>query len=96
MTRIRCPQDRCIFNLDGVCDADEIELDASTLACITFEEVDYEAYRVHHDTEDDELEWDDDDPLWDDDFDESLYDADSEDEDEEEEDLIAEEDDDWT
>lgn len=94
MTRIRCPQDRCIFNLDGWCDADEIDLDAITLACVTFEEVDYEAYRVHQDTEDDELEWDEDDPLWDEDLDESLYEVD-EDDDEEEEDPIAEEEDDW-
>lgn len=95
MTRIRCPQDRCVFNLDGWCDADEIELDASTLACITFEEVDYEAYRVHHDIEDDELEWDEEEPLWDEDLDESLYEVDEE-EDEEEDDLILEEDEDWT
>jgi hypothetical protein len=94
MTRIRCPRDRCIFNLDGWCDADEIELDATTLACVLFEEVDYEAYRVIRDTDDDELEWDEDDPLWDEDLDERLYEVDDDD-DEEEEDLVAEEEDEW-
>jgi hypothetical protein len=94
MTRIRCPQDRCIFNLDGICDADEIELDASTLACITFEEVDYEAYRVTQDIDDDELEWDDEDPLWAEELDESLYEVVTDDEDDEEEELIADDDDD--
>lgn len=95
MTRIRCPQDRCIFNLDGWCDSDEIELDANTLTCITFEEVDYETYRVHQDPDDDELEWDDEEPLWDEDLDESLYEVDDGEDDEEEEELALEEDDDW-
>ncbi len=100
MTRIRCPQDRCIFNVDGWCDADEIEIDAVTIACLTFEEVDYETYRVHPDPDDDELEWDDEDPLWNENLDESLYEAGGEEDDEEEEEeLTLEEDDDddaWT
>lgn len=94
MTRIRCPQERCIFNIDGWCDSDEIELDATTLACITFEEVDYEAYRVTHDTDDDELEWDEDEPLWEEDLDESLYEVEDLEEDEEEDEPV-EEDEDW-
>lgn len=96
MTRIRCPQERCIFNIDGWCDADEIEIDATTLACVTFEEVDYEAYRVNSADDDDELEWDDEEPLWDEDLDESLYEVDGDDdEDDEEEDAAVEEDEEW-
>lgn len=97
MTRVRCPQERCIFNIDGWCDADEIEIDATTLACVTFEEVDYETYRVNQDADDDELEWDDEEPLWDEDMDESLYevDADDDEDEEEEEDPLVEEDEDW-
>lgn len=97
MTRIRCPQDRCIFNVDGWCDADEIEIDLTTIACLTFEEVDLETYRVHQDSDDDELEWDDEEPLWDENLDESLYEVDDGEEDEEEEELVLDDDDeDWT
>ena len=93
MTRIRCPQEHCIFWVDGWCDADEIELDPSTLACITFEEVDYETYRVNPVADDDELEWEEDEPLFEEELDESLYGVD-EDEEEEDDELVLEDDDD--
>lgn len=93
MTRVRCPQDRCIFWLNGWCDVDEIELSPVTLACITFEEVDTEVAPV--DADGDDLEWDDDESLFEEELDESLYGYD-EDEDEEDDDLLDDDDDEWS
>jgi len=39
MTRVRCPQDNCIFWDEGYCGADEIALDPEQLSCITMEDI---------------------------------------------------------
>lgn len=93
MTRVRCPQNRCIFWMNGWCDIDEIELSPVTLACITFEEMDAEVAPV--DPEADDLEWDDDESLFEEDLDESLYGYDDG-EDEEDDDLLDDDDDEWS
>lgn len=82
MTRIRCPQDRCIFWEDGWCDSDEIELHPTTLACITFEEVELDPPAAIS-VDDNELEWEEDEPIFEEDLDESLYGVDIDDDDEE-------------
>lgn len=94
MTRVRCPQDRCIFWMNGWCDIDEIELAPVTLACLTFEEMDTEVAPVAGDND---LEWDDDESLFEEDLDESLYGYDDGDDEDEDDELIADdEDDDWS
>lgn len=95
MTRIRCPQEVCIFWMDGWCDADEIEIDLTTVACLTFEEVDYDTYRVNPAADDEELEWDDDESIFEDDLDESLYGVDDDEEEEEDGEGLVVEDDEW-
>jgi hypothetical protein len=89
MTRVRCPQDRCIFWMNGWCDIDEIELAPVTLACITFEEMDTEIVATA--AGNDDLEWDDDESLFEDELDESLYGYDDEDAE-----LTADDDDEWS
>ncbi len=93
MTRVRCPQERCIFWMNGFCDIDEIELSPVTLACITFEEMDTEIAAVAGG--DSDLEWDDDESLFEDDLDESLYGYDDGDDDDEDDELV-DDDDDWS
>lgn len=95
MPRVRCPQDRCIFWMNGWCDIDEIELAPVTLACITFEEMDSEV-GAGAGAADDDLEWDDDESLFEDDLDESLYGYDDDDEEDEDDELIVDDDDDWS
>lgn len=82
MTRVRCPQERCIYWMNGWCDIDEIELSPITLACITFEEIDTEVEPV---SDADDLEWDDDESLFEEDLNESLYGYDDGDDEEEDE-----------
>lgn len=96
MTRVRCPQNRCIFWLNGWCDSDEIELDPENLACLTFEEMDLPEEPTV--VVDEELDWVDDESIFEDDLDESLYGYDDEEDldDLDEEDAVLEEDDDWT
>lgn len=96
MTRVRCPQERCIFWLDGWCDSDEIELDPSTLSCITFEEVDDGQSELVVADDDDELEWEDDESIFEEELDESLYGYDDgEDDEDEEEELVADDEESW-
>ena len=92
MTRVRCPQERCIYWMNGWCDIDEIELSPITLACITFEEIDTEVEPV---SDADDLEWDDDESLFEEDLNESLYGYDDGD-DEEEDELLVDENDVWS
>ena len=77
MSRVRCPQKRCTFWLDGWCDADEIELEPVTLSCISFDEIEntdvLEVVGAAVDEEEDEFEWLDDESIFEDDLDESLY-----------------------
>ncbi len=80
MTRIQCPQESCIHWVDGLCGSGEIELEAHTLICLTFEEivdtVNFTAgVHVKDALNDDEIdiEWDDDDSLIEDELDERLY-----------------------
>ena len=79
MTRIQCPQESCIHWVDGLCGSGEIELEAHTLICLTFEEpidvVNLAAGAHVSDALDDDIdiEWDDDDSLIEDDLDERLY-----------------------
>ncbi len=80
MTRIQCPQESCIHWVDGLCGSIEIELEAHTLICLTFEEpVDAVnvAAGVHVNDalsdEDVDIDWDDDDSLIEDELDERLY-----------------------
>ena len=77
MSRVRCPQKRCSFWLNGWCDADEIELDAETLSCMTFDEIEnaevLEGAGSAADDDEDEFEWLDDESIFEDDMDESLY-----------------------
>jgi hypothetical protein len=40
MTKVRCPNSRCIYWDDGFCTAETIELDPETLSCLTVEEID--------------------------------------------------------
>jgi hypothetical protein len=80
--------------MDGWCDADEIEIDLATVVCLTFEEVDYDTYRINPVADDDELEWDDDESIFEEDLDESLYGVDDDEEEGEEEGLVVE-DDEW-
>ena len=39
MTRVLCPQDRCVFWDGGYCGADEITLAPEQLSCITMEDI---------------------------------------------------------
>ena len=96
MTRVRCPQSRCIYWLNGWCDSDEIELDPDHLACLTFEEI--ELLEEPGPEIDDDLDWVDDESIFEDDLDERLYGYDDEDDDLDdfdEADAVLEEDDDW-
>ncbi|MCG3769735.1 MAG: hypothetical protein JW384_00865 [Nitrosomonadaceae bacterium] len=93
MTRVRCPQDRCIFWMNGWCDIDEIELAPVTLVCLTFEEMDAEIVAIA--SASDDLEWDDDESLFEDDLDESLYGYDDGEDEDEDDELIADDDDEW-
>ncbi len=101
MTRVRCPMERCIYWLNGWCDADEIELDPETLACITYEEFEPQTDVEVADLAD--LEWDEAEPIFEEEMDERLYDVTDfvtgEDDEDEEEDELAfefeEEDGDW-
>ncbi len=99
MIRVRCPQKRCSFWLNGWCDADEIELDPSSLSCMTFDEMELpEEAAVTGKAEDNEdesdLEWVDEESIFEDDLDESRYSIDDGDPefDDEEDDLSEEED----
>lgn len=96
MTRIRCPQNRCLNWDAGLCTAAEIELDIETLTCMTFDDAGPPLAALDDDLEDDfdELEWDDDESIFEDDLDESLYGADDDDEDEEDLELELLDDDD--
>jgi hypothetical protein len=99
MTRIRCPQNRCIFWEKGWCDAEEIELDLRTLACITFEEVDDANVMAVDVLDDNDLEWEDDEPIFDDEWDEDLYGVDDEEEEDDDGGLAVEDKynvDDWS
>ena len=98
MTRVRCPQKRCGFWLNGWCDADEIELDLESLSCMTFDEMDLPEDKpgVEHSESDAgamELEWIDEESIFEDDMDESLYSVDDGDPDvaDEEDDMSEEE-----
>ena len=77
MSRVRCPQKRCSFWLNGWCDADEIELDSVTLSCITFDEIEnaesLEGAAAASAKDEEEYEWLDDESIFEDDMDESLY-----------------------
>ncbi len=77
MSRVRCPQNRCSFWLNGWCDADEIELEPETLSCMTFDEIETEDDLpdggVSTDDEDLEFEWLDEESIFEDELDESLY-----------------------
>lgn len=105
MPRVRCPQKLCIYWLDGWCDADEIELDAETLACITFEEMDETVLAAPVEDLALDLDWDDAADLFADELDERLYEADldmeldldqeDDDEEEDEDNFLVLEDDDW-
>lgn len=99
MSRVRCPQKRCSYWLNGWCDADEIELDSVTLSCITFDEIETVDVSAEtsaaSDKNHDEYEWLDDDSIFEEEMDESLYgvdDGDPELDDDEESDLQEEED----
>ncbi len=52
MPRVKCPAASCIYWDEGYCSAEEIELDAESLSCITFEEL------ADIELEEDELEED--------------------------------------
>ena len=100
MSRVRCPQKCCSFWLNGWCDADEIELDAATLSCMTFDEVEdadvLEVTGTATDSDGNEFEWLDDESIFEDDLDESLYGVDDGDPElEDEEDDPEEEEDSW-
>ncbi len=102
MSRVRCPQERCSFWMNGWCDADEIELDLATLSCITFDEIELadELLSVVAETEDEDdeldLEWVDDESIFEDDMDESLYGVDDGDPDfADDEEEMPEEEDPW-
>ena len=99
MSRVRCPQKRCSFWLNGWCDADEIELDVTTLSCITFDEIDWADELPgagSSEGEDEELEWIDEESIFEDDMDESLYGVDDGDpEFDDDEDEAMEEEDMW-
>ncbi len=79
MTRIQCPQESCIHWEDGLCGSSEIELEAHTLICLTFEEpVDavnaVPGAHVNDALDDDiDIDWDDDESLIEDELDERLY-----------------------
>ena len=95
MTRIRCPQTRCLNWDAGLCAAAEIELDIETLTCMTFEDAGPPLIDLGDELdEDDELEWDDDESIFEEDLDESLYGKDEEDDDDGELDLLDDDDDD--
>ena len=101
MTRVRCPQKRCSFWLNGWCDADEIELDVVTLSCITFDEIEnseaLEGACAATEKEEEEYEWLDDESIFEDDMDESLYGVDDGDPElDDEEGDPQEEEDSWT
>ena len=101
MTRLRCPQKRCSFWLNGWCDADEIELDVVTLSCITFDEIEnseaLEGAAAATEKEEEEYEWLDDESIFEDDMDESLYGVDDGDPElDDEEGDPQEEEDSWT
>lgn len=100
MIRVRCPQKRCSFWLNGWCDADEIELDPLSLSCMTFDEMEVAeeesaAGEAENDEDESELEWIDEESIFEDDLDERRYSlddgdpefADEEDDPSEEEDL---------
>ncbi|MXX28009.1 MAG: hypothetical protein F4Z82_21525 [Caldilineaceae bacterium SB0668_bin_21] len=100
MSRVRCPQKRCSFWLNGWCDADEIELEPVTLSCITFDEIEnaeiLESTGAATDKDEEEFEWLDDESIFEDDMDESLYGVDDGDPElEDEEDDLQEEEDSW-
>jgi len=93
MTRIRCPQNRCVNWDAGLCTAQEIELDIETLTCMTFDDAGPPLIDIGDDL-DDELEWDDEESLFEDDLDESLYGADEDDDEDVELELLDDDDDD--
>ncbi len=99
MSRVRCPQKRCSFWVNGWCDADEIELDLKTLSCMTFDEMelpdDASGGGEANDNGEMELEWLDEESIFEEEMDESLYSLDDGDpdlEDEEKDDMLEEED----
>ncbi len=95
MTRIRCPQTRCMYWDAGLCSAVEIELDIETLTCMTFEDAGPPLIDLGDELdEDDELEWDDDESIFEEDLDESLYKADDGDDDDDDLELLLDDDDD--
>jgi hypothetical protein len=100
MSRVRCPQKRCSFWVNGWCDADEIELDLKTLSCMTFDEMELpdvpSGAGEAADKEEMELEWLDEESIFEDDMDESLYALDDGDPElEDEKDDLLEEEDSW-
>ena len=101
MIRVRCPQKRCSFWLNGWCDADEIELDPLSLSCMTFDEMELAeessaAGNAEDDEDEEDLEWIDEESIFEDDMDESRYSLDDGDpEFADEEDDLSEEEDLW-
>ena len=100
MSRVRCPQKRCSFWLNGWCDADEIELDPVTLSCITFDEIEIvdvpTGTAAASEKEEDEYEWLDEESIFEEEMDESLYGVDDGDPElEDEEGDTEEEEDSW-
>lgn len=77
MSRVRCPQMICSYWVDGWCDAEEIELEPVTLACMTFDEIEageaMTGAEVSSAVDDADYEWLDEESIFEDDLDESLY-----------------------
>ena len=88
MPRIRCNYEGCIHLEDGLCTADEIELDQE-LGCLTFSQVEEEETAgVEEELEEieEEEEWEKEDSEEEEEEEEDLEDWEDEDEDEDEED----------
>ncbi len=67
MTKVRCPNSRCIYWDDGFCTAERIELDPETLSCLTVEEIDDLVLEGEDDWEDGEEDSPEKSALWEED-----------------------------